>query len=192
MDAGNLPDWIDRYLSDKLKGPELIFFEEKLRTDPHLAEEVALQSRLVGLLRETGLRKFLRRVEQTFSKPDNALLLPGMLELSRFQVAAKIASPKPVMVYIAFEGDGFFDQPILKIKGRKPQIKIKIYPPTEKYFFHYRISRVLTLYGDFDIGNITFISEMYDGHEYYELRIGDMEYELGHYSVIRPLLEMRG
>jgi hypothetical protein len=183
---------IDRYLAGKLPQNELISFEERLQTDPLLVEEVALHARLVGLLKETGLRHFLGRVEQTFSRTSN--LSPGLRfpEPPGSQVAAKVAHPKALPVYIAFEGESFFDQPILKIRCQKPRIKVKIYPPTEKYFFHYRISRTLTLYGDFETDQLTFISESYEGHHYYALRIGHLEYELGHYPVIRPLLEMEG
>ncbi len=191
-------EWIDRYLKNELWGEELALFEERLRTDIEFSKEVQLQRRLISLLKEEGLRETFHRAEQELSQQQEKPVVPlQRKKIAYFSIAATIAFllmaamigyflsngndiafPEPALTAIAYQGDAEPPFPVMASRGSSPPqyIPVLIYPPTDKYTYHYQFADTLRLYGTFDVQKLM-LSYQSAGNVY-KLHVDSAEYNL--------------
>jgi hypothetical protein len=212
----NNTEKIEQYLLNQLSGKELDEFNERLRHDGLLREEVALQRKATGMvelaefknLLEQSHREITREEEQPRSiaaeppgKAPTPVIPLGRNPWPYYAIAASVllllvtgivfyrstVSAAPFVADIKYVVQS--EEPGLGVAGTPSAstIPVKIYPPEANRNFHYRFDDTLRLYGNFGVRNLTLFYN--EPKEEYRLQDQQREYVLERYQETAPLVE---
>ncbi len=206
---------IEQYLLNQLSGKELEEFNERLRQDALLREEVALQRKATGMVELAEFKNLLEQSHREITrdagqhrgiaaeppeKADAPIVPLGRNPWPYYAIAASVllllvagivfyrntVAAAPFVADIEFIVQS--GEPGLGVAGTSSAstVPVKVYPPEANRNFHYRFDDTLRLYGTFEVRNLTLLYN--EPREEYRLRDQQREYVLERYQETAPLV----
>lgn len=200
-DDENQTNLIDQYLGGNLNDDERRAFKKRMDDDRVFRKEVALQQKIAYTIQEQERATLKNDIKLLFEEEmnvqgDGGANLVAISSRRRYlAIAAAVALLVVAGMFFYVTQGGKQSQvaylevalyPRARGVGPEPDsLAVQILPENPSYNFHYQLGDTLTLYGNFDTGDMTILYE--PNTEQYILKLDEQEYELENTKEVLPL-----